>query len=701
MAQPMYFQWQNEVLVKTIYPMREPKLRDFLVYYEEIDRWAEYKNKNIAADVPVYQKAQQNAAVTAYKAYSTLRSYFMQKDVRANYSKFKPMDEAELAEINKLHDTFINYFPKDIRGERGFVEMQIQSWTNHRNLHRDWIKSRRRRLEGMDPNHPRYAPETKELEQKEKVTLPMAEQELDQLRAFLATYDKIEKRKLEWYQLKKKDPNYSVPEADYLVQAPTTQPTVRDIVLWKIEEYKNSLQNKNQFELLEEVYKRFSKDPKRYPLWLQYMVVHFSGMRYASAHGSWADPRDLLIKLRTPDVEKKVKGMDDAAVEKMCKEKIAAYESASGTSKPKLAQTQDKEWKAKVSYSMTNVKAPGPKTRRVGLSALLVNEMAYDIKSMPTSQALDEIRALKGTFPKWAWKEIVKLTPLRVTEVTDPGWETLTPQEEAERNSQQYNDLRMIIDKWKAENTTNWRDEHGRTHELIVSRAVCNETAEHIQHLRGHLPPGGLTPKPNWYLKNETENQLIGAPRPYYTYAVSEKDYTPGASILWLRFVDKQPDAWQIAKSVATKNKVGLLPQDFLGKKAGGKNDKKPGAKSDTGWKYQLGEIITRSRTTIDANKKPVTQQQWLRWIHEATVVEIADTAEGKVMLTYETALPDDDKGTSSIGMFKKPMQWFLSDGTEDAYNRSFVGYVPEGQVPMDDLKEMLDWNKILRRKVV
>ncbi len=43
MTDPMYFQWQNDVLCKTIYPMREPKLRDFLVYYMEIDIWKQYK----------------------------------------------------------------------------------------------------------------------------------------------------------------------------------------------------------------------------------------------------------------------------------------------------------------------------------------------------------------------------------------------------------------------------------------------------------------------------------------------------------------------------------------------------------------------------------------------------------------------------------------------------------------------------------
>lgn len=32
MAETMYFQWQNDILLKTIYPLREMKLIDFLVY---------------------------------------------------------------------------------------------------------------------------------------------------------------------------------------------------------------------------------------------------------------------------------------------------------------------------------------------------------------------------------------------------------------------------------------------------------------------------------------------------------------------------------------------------------------------------------------------------------------------------------------------------------------------------------------------
>ncbi|MBI5952133.1 MAG: hypothetical protein HY865_10775 [Chloroflexi bacterium] len=697
MAEPLYFQWQNDVLCKTIYPMREPKLRDFLVYYMEVDLWKQYKDKDIStlkADVDAYTKAQEDAAITAFKTYSKLRDYFFVKDARPYYLKFKPINEAELTEINNFHAMFSQSFPKDVRGEKSFVEGMDQFWTNHRNVQRDAVKSKRRRVENMDPAHPKKAVETQELAAMETVTLPMAEQELDQLRALLKTYDKIEQRKLAWYKLSKGDPNsLRVPsEAEFLVQyKPEAPVTVRDIVWWKVEEYKASLETKNQYQLLEEIYQRFKKEPKRFPYWLQYMVVHFSGMRYASAHGSWADPKDLLVRLGAADVEKKAKALDDAAVEKLCAEKIAAYEKGQGVV-PKLARATEKQWKDLVAMHMLSVKASGPKTRRNGITALLVEEAKYDEYSLSTEEALKKLEGMKAKFPAWAWKEIVKLTPLRVTHVTDPNWEKLTPEEEAERNSQTAMEIRMVMDAWENYDSSAWRDEHGRTHELIVSRAVCNETAEHCQHIRGILPPGGLTPKPKWYSTHEAEKKLPGA---FYTKPTSEKDYVQGASIFWLRFVDKEPNDWQIAKDVKTKSGVGILPTVDKKKKADPKSPTTP-------WTYAAGEVVTRSRTLVDPQTKVKTQQkQWLRWIHEATVAEVAETADGMTVITYETALPDGDKGTSAVGTFKMPLSWHLDDGPEDTYNRSFVGFVPEGQVPMEHLKTMLDWNRILRKKVV
>jgi hypothetical protein len=697
LAEPLHFQWQNEILCKTIYPMREQKLRDFLTYYMEIDIWKQYKGRDISTlktEVDAYLQAQEDAAVTAYKSYKVLREYFQVKDVRFHYTKYKPIDEAELTEINNFHALFITGWPKDIRGERSFVEGQLQYWLNHRNMLRDMVRSKTRRVENMAPDHPKRPVEAKELEGKQNITLPMAEQELEQVRAFLKTYDLIEPRKLAFYKQQKSDPNFKMDEAEFLVHyAPERPVTVQDIALWKAAQYRASLEKKKQYELLEEVYQRFKKEPSRYPHWLQYMVVHFSGMRYASAHGSWADPKDLLTRLGAADLDKKVKELDDAAVEKLCREKIAAYETGSGSNVPALARTTDKVWKDKVALHMLSVKANGPKTRKAGLAALQAEESNYDIQTLTTEQALSKIEAMKAKFPAWAWKEIVKFTPLRTDHVIEFNWEKLTPEEETERYLPAHNDIRAVLDAWENYDTSAWREEHGRSHELIVSRAVCNETAEHVQHIRGHLPPGGLTPKPKWYSMNEIENKLSGNPRPFYVKPTSEKDYVPGASILWLRFVDKEPNDWQIAKSVKTKSGADLLPESFSSNK---KADPKA---SISPWVYKKGEVVTRSRTITDPTTKAKTQQQqWLRWIHEATVAELAETAEGMTLLTYETALPDDDKGTSSIGMFKKPLQWFLDDGTEENYNRSFVGFVPEGQVPLEHLKSMMDWNKILRK---
>lgn len=686
-----YFQWHNEFLCKTIYPMREVKLRDFLIYYMEVDVWAQYKDREIDElknELYEYQKAWEGNAVAAQTEYATLRDYFLRRDVREDYSKFEPIDEAELTAINNFHALFVQSWPKDIRGERSILGSLIARWARHRDLIRDWVRVRRRRHDGMDPAHAKYESEGRELEIMETITLPMAQQEMDQLLAFIATYDKIEERKLAWYKLSKSNPDFKTPEAEFVIIFPSDrQVTIRDIANWKVEEYTKSVARKNQYELLDMINQRFKKEPRRFPAWLQYMVVHFSGMRYASAHGSWGDPKDLIIRLRIMDVERELQTLDDAEIEKRCKEKVAAYESANGTNTPKLALATEKEWKDKILWHLFRMKGNVPKTRRAGLIELQTDEVKYEIKSLSTGEALQNIAEMKSTFPTWAWKEIVRFTPLRVTEVSSMNWEKLTPQEEEERNAQESSALRAVMNGWKNRDPSAWRDEHGRTLELIVTRAVCNEVAEHCQHIRGHLPPGGLTAKPKWYVKNETEKKLSGS---YFVRPTSEKDYTQGASILWLRFVNSStsnPSEWQTAKWIETKQKVGLLPGEFKTRKA-----------KEGQWEYKLGDVTTRSRTTITPDKQKVVENQWLRWIHEATVAEVAETADGMTVITFETALPGTDNATSAVGIFKNSLRWHLSDGTEDQYNRSFVGYVPESQAPVEHLQAMLDWDRIFRK---
>src|ERR1044071_3101455 len=208
MAETMYFQWQNEILLKTIYPLREMKLRDFLVYYQEIDLWAEYKDKKIEslqADIDAYIAARQNGLVTAYKSYRTLYAYFTKEDVRTQYlPKYKLPDETELARIKEMHRTFLSYLPKyaDVRKDKYFVTQQVGMWEQYRKNVQQLVAQKQRRVNVMLPNHPNRPREILELQKLQNVTLAIVEEELGRLYAFVSTYNKIEKRKLDYFKAK-------------------------------------------------------------------------------------------------------------------------------------------------------------------------------------------------------------------------------------------------------------------------------------------------------------------------------------------------------------------------------------------------------------------------------------------------------------------------------------------------------------------
>jgi len=673
--------------------MRLQKLRDFLSYYREVDLWAQYKDKDIstlAAEVKEYDDGMDIVRITAFKKYSNLKIYFMTKDVQSLFLKYKPIEDEAMALIQKSHDIFITSWPKDIRGERSFIRMRMDSFMTQLGFLRERIRYLQRRLESLAPDHPSRPKDEAEYKLKNESALPMLLDEIEKLRQFDETYDNLEGPKLEWFKLTKADPNYAVTEEEFLLHYdPKTPTTVKDIVRYKVQQYAKTLESKNQYLLLDDIRVRFMKEPNRFPLWLQYMVVHFSGMRYKSAHGSWADPKDLLVRLRVDEVKKAQAALSDTDVTAKCQEKIAQYSPTYNGVKPKLATATEKVWTDRISRHMLGVKANGPQSKRIGLDGLVEEELKYEYMSMTTDQALAKLEAMKGQFPDWAWKWIVMLTSLRTNYVTAPGWETFTPEEDKIRFADKTG-LYVLLGKWASDNIGMWRPEHGRTQELIVTRAVCNETAEHVQHIRGHLPPGGLTDNAARYFK------LFAAKTPGVNFIRPKQasDYVQGASIFWLRYVNSEPSQWQVAKGVEDANGQGLLPAEYLGKRPqpkAGKNAPAPAVP----WEYKGGGV-TRARTTIDASKQKATQNQWLRWIHEATVVEVVDTADGTYVYTFETSLPDDFRGTSCLGVFRNSLRWNLDDGTEDNYNRSFVGYTPEGQVPLENLKSLMDWNRII-----
>lgn len=498
-------------------------------------------------------------------------------------------------------------------------------------------------------------------------------------------------------QLDELDDVLLVTEEKYLSEYTPVQPTVKEIALLEMDEYRDTLRDKDQYQLLEVIVERFKKEPRRYPRWLQYMIIHFSGMRYASAHGSWADPKDLYINLRTAAVEEELRGWSDDVVENMCAQKIAEYEPAPTSGllpelehePPKLAKAQGTEWKEKIARHLARIKSDNPYSRRAGLFNLRLDEENYEAELMTAQEALTAVEDLgeKANFPNWMWKEISAVTDLRLKEARDKGWEKLTPEEQQKKNSAEWAKYRGIMNEWKKNNLTGWREEHERNAQSMVSRAVCNEVAEYIQHLRGHKGGAGLASKPDWY--RGEENKAKGSANPDKAFLIKPRriaDYQVGASILWLQYRSDGSKPWNLAQDFTTSGGDRLVPGEYLGRRA------QPGQ-----WVYIAGGV-ERKRTVVNDRKQTVTTTQSLYWLHEATVAEVAETAEGRVVLTFETALPYEDRRLSSVGLFKHYEQDILYDGVEDSYNGSFVGYVPENPagIPRKDLDEMLNWDHVL-----
>jgi hypothetical protein len=293
----------------------------------------------------------------------------------------------------------------------------------------------------------------------------------------------------------------------------------------------------------------------------------------------------------------------------------------------------------------------------------------------------------QGKVPEWMWKEISALTDLRLKEAKDANWEKLTPEEQQTKNSAEWAKYREMVNEWKDKYLVDWRKEHEENVQNLVSRAVCNEVAEHILHLRGHSGPAGLASAADWYVHaGEAGSKMSDSEpdKPYFVMPKTIEDYRAGAAILWLKYRKDPPPQWNVVKPFTTARGEVIVPPKYLN---GGR------------WTYkEQGNF--RTRTAPNDKGFSVQVSQYLFWIHIATVAEVADTPDGMVVITYETNLPYDDRRRSCVGVFKRYERNVLFDGGEDTYNGSFVGYQRDNpeKIPTKDLETMLDWDRILLR---
>lgn len=100
-------------------------------------------------------------------------------------------------------------------------------------------------------------------------------------------------------------------------------------------------------------------------------------------------------------------------------------------------------------------------------------------------------------------------------------------------------------------------------------------------------------------------------------------------------------------------------------------------------------EVETELKASQKFRRVKRTYTQWLRWYHEATVVEVAEMVDGTNVITFETATPADGPGEATIGVMKRSINNYVGAGE----NKVFVGYLPEDRPP--NLERMLDWGRI------
>jgi DNA-binding CsgD family transcriptional regulator len=651
-----YFQWQNPVLRKTIYPFREKKLQDFLLYFKEIDLWQELGNSEVDAKVAAELVAEHNK----------LRKQLEQAEAERNDigPSLKALKQQQREAASSPEVRSLIYKKNSLQSK--ITSLKAKKNTLKRRV--DWYNQ-------FAPDHPYFEKYSREYE---LAKIPY-EQTLADLEATEKAYNARMggfdtqtislNEKLEQLSQQIRETNELLDKLPHLGRDGEVSQSAA--VRWLVLKYQHELDQLDQTQLLKRVLARVDQEPDRFPIWLRYMVIHFSGMRYQSAHGSWADPRELLESLRIDELTQVNRAATKEDLEKEATKTIAALQERKKTEKDNQKVSQIDRQIGLLNNQFRQQQA---------VLDFQIEGASEEIGELSDQEVLESLRSIKNEFPDWVWKEIVSRTALRL-EVEQEDWEKLSAEEIQQRWSWENQHWRSIMDAWERKDITAWRKQHERSLSLIVSRAVCNEIAEHIQHLRGLIPAAGLTSKPVWYLNSQKANPG----KSYFKRPTSVGDMKPGASLLFLGWVPREPNAWQITHPLSG---VEVLPASAKTAKV-----KRRGIVEGRGdsWTYLIesNKFIRTSQPFITkvVNPPKVKQvkgpviKEWLRWTHEATVVDVVEMADGDYVMTYETG---------QIGVNLRPLSHILNRWD------IFVGFIPEGDPDPGKLEDMLDHSKIL-----
>ena len=725
------FPWQNKVLRETIYPHREKELRDFLWTYKEIDLWEELSKSTIS---PALAKE-----ILGRKTQATGQPGPVAKDIAFQHISReilagKEHIRNELKRLYAERKTLAKQFTgarrqlrrhrrtrKQVYGRRIIKKLEAGIWRLNRekrtlrreikNLtsHIAWYEKKRK------TTHPHYLKKKRAFVQAQ-ARLAVVKKQLEVLQQQRAQDPEVvkylkQKARLQAHQERIKTALKTLrqkrldlrKQSFFMKLLPVHKKRVRTgaakgrnlliktfvAVRWVLHKYKESLKTKAHKELLTLVINQFKAQPARYPPWLQYMVIHFSGMRYKSAHGSWASPIKLLKILKQKELKERIDAMPEKTIIAYAdKAKTVMQEQHRDLIKQQAgASRQDRKRIRRQIYQISKKLNKFQGTKRQRRRAVLAYETAAAIKrveGLTDAQALGILKTLKDKkwMPWWFWRQIVRRTRLRL-DVTERDWDQMTKAEKKEYYSRKSENRRWkaILKKWKEKTITSWRKKLYSDSSLIAIRAVCNEVAEHAQQARGVKPKGGLTRKVSWYQQQETRGLKLPSMKipPFFKRAPKVSDFKPGASIFWLKWRTSSRKKIHNDSIARPLSGIDFTTDDGRVMRRGRRIYEPKGS----GWTYHVVDFNGRpaylrtSRGMCPAQLTlpgtPNALKQWLVWTHEAMVVEVPSKGPKRV-ITFETG---------KIGLRVRRLK-HLENKTD-----IFVGYVPARATPPGVMKRL------------
>ena len=709
------YAWQNPLIRQTVFPLRESAFRQFLLEEKKIDLGAEFAG------------AKFSAAMAADIGTEILAERQRLTDERAEHGRLRKQAEADLptaraATKEHLADPAV----REQERTRRDLEVRRRALAGKLAAQQGRITQLEKLGAGMT------TPQQRELDQRREM-LAEIDAELTPVAASLAEVGEALKAGTEPFT--GAEAALSAQIAEHRKREVVLGQELKDVsggvdlktgrarpdaaVRWRLRQFSQQISGMGHDELLGLVLDQFAadKDFSRYKKQERYLIIHFSGMRYASASRTWGPPQELLATLKEQEIREMFAVADRTAVEQEAEQTGAEIEAELGSkdtggartaqlkaaragldapaaARARLAATRPKEAAAladlesnvtlrekaladgdadsveranqQIELLEKQIGAPELKRVRVQLAAadrkrletlrdFRIREARQAMNGLSDLDALSVLQSMKDAFPPWVWHEVVRRTQLRV-KVTDPQWDEPVPVKSLDRRDPVTARWLAILDHWPREETVSV-EKQGEKFEIVATAVVCNQLSEQAQHTFGKKITQGIRGAVEWY-RDKAAKAAGRGDQPFFIRPAKEQDFVEGAGLFWAHFeTAKKPAEGNMARPLG-----GI---DFLTEARHAMQD----GLVEGEWTYHIDPVthdITRTKGRGDT-----LQTQWFSWQHEATVLK---RAPGRV-ITFETSA-GARRHSWTLSSLLDPMNepWIKSQHGD---TNVFVGYAP------------------------